>query len=277
MQNRGKLRLGAVAYLNTKPLVHQLGDFAPWAEIVYDVPSRLADGLAAGTLDVALIPSIEYLRDPGYRIVSDACIGCRGPVLSVKLFFRPPPGETRTLALDEGSRTSVALARILLAERFDVHPRTVPLPIGASADDVAADAVLLIGDRAIRSPAGRWAEVWDLGEEWCRWAKLPFVFALWVARPGVEIEGIEEALRSARDAGVAHLDEIARAEGAAVGLTSGECLAYLRDNLHFRLEERERQGLDLFLNHAARLGLAPGPTSEVPALPRPREAVQPRS
>src|SRR5262245_47306094 len=114
MNNGEKLRVGAVHYLNTKPLVYGLAELAPNVELVYDVPSRLADRLARRTLDVALIPSIEFFADPGYTIVSDACIACRGPVLSVKLFSRRPLVEIRTLALDEGSRTSIALARILL-------------------------------------------------------------------------------------------------------------------------------------------------------------------
>src|SRR5262245_53693445 len=113
MMPQRKLRVGAVNYLNTKPLVYRLERFAPQAEIVLDLPSRLADDLAAGRLDVALIPSIEYFQSPGYSIVSDACIACRGPVLSVKLFSRVPPAEIRSLALDEGSRTSATLVRIL--------------------------------------------------------------------------------------------------------------------------------------------------------------------
>ncbi|MBL9124790.1 MAG: menaquinone biosynthesis protein, partial [Planctomycetaceae bacterium] len=167
-----KLRVGAVNYLNTKPLVYELPELAPQIELVFDLPSRLADGLAAGAYDVALIPTIEFFQDPTYTTVSDACIACRGPVLSVKLFSRVPAREIRTLALDEGSRTSVALARILLHQRFGLEPRLEPLPIGNSIADTSADAVLLIGDRAIHSPLGMFAEVWDLGDQWCRWAEL---------------------------------------------------------------------------------------------------------
>src|SRR3954471_5186769 len=118
MSKHPEIRIGAVSYLNTKPLVYGLAERLPQADVVYDFPSRLADRLAAGDLDVALIPSVEFFQDPSYSIVSDACIGCRGPVWSVKLFSRVPPPQIRTLALDEGSRTSVALVRILLKERF---------------------------------------------------------------------------------------------------------------------------------------------------------------
>lgn len=252
-----KLKIGAVSYLNTKPLVYRLAELAPEAELSFDLPSRLADDLASGRLDVALIPSIEFFQDPSYTVVSDACIGCRGPVLSVKLLSRVAPDKIRTLALDEGSRTSVALTRILLEQRFDIRPQLQPLPIGARAEECRADAVLLIGDRAIHSPVGSYAAVWDLGDEWCRWSELPFVFAMWTARAGVDLGGIEAALCEARDAGVAHLEEIAAAESAAVGLTRPECHSYLRDNLHFSLGPRERQGLELFHQHAVQLGLAP--------------------
>src|ERR1700683_2381713 len=111
MTSQRRIRVGAVSYLNTKPLVYGLERLAPPAELGLDVPSRLAEQLAAGQLDVALIPSIEFFQDPCYTVVSDACIGCRGPVLSVKLSSRVAPHEIRTLALDEGSRTSVALIR----------------------------------------------------------------------------------------------------------------------------------------------------------------------
>src|SRR5689334_2567653 len=173
MSSRSKIRVGAVSYLNTKPLIYGFERFAPEAELVLDYPSRLADSLAAGTLDVALIPSIEFFQDPTYTIVSDACIGCRGPVLSVKLFSRVPVDKIRTLALDEGSRTSAALVRILLKERFGIEPEREPLPLGNDLGDTRADAVLLIGDRAMHSPVGKFAAVWDLGDEWCRWAELP--------------------------------------------------------------------------------------------------------
>jgi chorismate dehydratase len=256
MKSFRPLRVGAVSYLNTKPLVFGLDRLAPDIELVYDLPSRLADQLAEGRLDVALIPSIEYLQDPSYTIVSDACIACRGPVMSVKLFSRTRIRNLRTLALDEGSRTSIALVQILLQQRFDLRPKLSALPIGARAEDANTDAVLLIGDRAMRPPEG-FIESWDLGAEWSRWSGLPFVFAMWTARADAELNGLEAALREARDAGVGRLEEIAAAEAAKVGLSYEDCLSYLRDNLHFYLGPRERRGLTLFAEHAARLGFAP--------------------
>lgn len=257
MADAGRIRVGAVAYLNTKPLISNFASLAPAAELVLDLPSRLADRLAAEELDVALIPSIEFFQNPAYRIVSDAAIACRGPVWSVKVFFRKPPAEVKTLALDEGSRTSAALARILLQQRFGVAPQLLPLPLGNSLQDTSADAVLLIGDRAMNSQPGPFAEVWDLGDEWRRWSGLPFVFAMWVARPGLDLHGLEPALAAARDDGLANLERIAAAEAPRLGLTRPECIAYLRDNLYFFLGEEELAGLNLYYRLASELGLAP--------------------
>lgn len=257
-------RVGAVQYLNTRPLVHGLA--AAGVDVRYDLPSRLADRLAAGDLDVALVPAIELFRAAGYRIVSDACIGCRGPVMSVKLLFRTPPDRVATLAVDEGSRTSVALARILLAERHGVAPRLETLPIGAGPADTRADAVLLIGDRALGPAGGAFQVAWDLGDEWCRWTGLPFVFAVWAAPAHVDAAALEPLLARARDAGLANLAAIAAAEAAGHGLTVPQCLGYLRDNLHFHLGPRERDALWLFREKAATLGLAP-PGGAVAPLP----------
>jgi len=252
-----RLRIGAVSYLNTKPLVYRLDEFAPEAEIVYDLPSRLADELASGRLDIGLIPSVEYFLEPDYTMVSDACIACRGPVYSVKLLSRVPFRDICSVALDEGSRTSVALVRILLQERFGRSPVLEPLPVGQAPGEAQSDAVLLIGDRAIQPPDGPFTEAWDLGEEWCRWARLPFVFAMWVCRPDVDPASICGALEHARDLGVAHIADIAAAHAASAGLTNDACMTYLRENLHFRLGTREKQGLDLFRRLSTKLGYTP--------------------
>lgn len=253
-----RLRLGAVSYLNTKPLIHGLQEAAPQADLILDLPSRLADNLARGRLDVALIPAVEYFQHADYREVSDACIACRGPVLSVKLFSRTPLDQIRTLALDEGSRTSAALVQILLYQRFGLRPETSVLPIGESCRDTRADGILLIGDRAIHPPPEPFVASWDLGAEWCRWSGLPFVFALWVARAGLkQTTDIAAALEQARDAGVQQLEPIARHEGPLVGLSARDALTYLRDNLHFTLGAEERRGLSLFRQCAEELGFAP--------------------
>jgi chorismate dehydratase len=251
-----RLRVGAVTYLNAKPLIVSLQKTAE-AEIILDFPSRLADALRSGQLDVAMIPSIEYARHPGYTIVSDACIACDGPVRSVKLYSHVPFEEIRTLALDEGSRTSATLARVLLKERFDLKPAICSLPIGVSIDEVSADALVLIGDRGMLPAGEHFKYVWDLGEEWGAWTGLPFVFAMWIARPGVDLQGLEDALASARDDGLTRLEEIAQSEAAGIGLPEADCLSYLRDHLKFHLGHRQREALSLFYRLAARQNLAP--------------------
>jgi chorismate dehydratase len=254
---RGTVRIGAVSYLNSKPLIEALDELAPSADLELDVPSRLADRLVDGSLDVALVPSFECLRRPGYEIVPDACVATHGPVLSVKLYSRVAPGEIRRVALDEGSRTSAALVRVMLAERYGVWPQTEPLPLGSSPESVQADAVLVIGDRAIHPPRERFAVTWDLGEEWLAWTGLPFVFAVWAAQGGADLGDVPDALNEARDRGVASLEEIARREGPRIGIPVETARRYLTRNLHFSLGDAERSGLALFHELTVQLGLAP--------------------
>jgi chorismate dehydratase len=254
------IRVGAVSYLNAKPLYYGLCDHAPEVRLSMDVPSRLAEQLARSELDVALIPSVEYLRGAqlGYEIIPGFAIAAHGPVRSVKLFTRVPWHQVRRLALDAGSRTSQVLARIWLDERHGVRPACVEeLPLGVSALESAADAVLVIGDRAMRVPHEPFADVVDLGEAWHALTRLPFVFALWVARADANIENLPEALGRSRALGLAHADELARTHGPRLGLDHATCYDYLTRVLSYNLGEAEVSGLDRFAAMAARLGLAP--------------------
>jgi chorismate dehydratase len=253
-----RLRIGAVNYLNSKPLIEGLEELARGSRLILDYPSRLARDLTAGQLDVALVPSIACLLAPHYEVVSDACVAARGPVLSVKLYSRVPPEAIRRLALDEGSRTSATLVRILLAERFGVFPQVEPLPLDCSTESTDADAVLLIGDRAIHPPREQFEVTWDLGSEWTTWTGLPFVFAMWGTRVGTELGPIETALGAARDQGARRLNEIAAREAPQVGLTHRVALDYLTKNLYYRLGAAERQGLRRFHELAVKHDLAPG-------------------
>lgn len=251
------MRIGAVNYLNSKPLVYGLQQLAPDARVFYDLPSRLADSLAAARLDVALIPSVELFCSPDYTIVSNACVACRGPVLSVKLHFRVPPSQVHRVALDEGSRTSAALAKILLGQLDGVAPRWESLPIGCGVESTDADAILLIGDRAIQSTDDKFVEVWDLGERWCQWTGLPFVFATWVARPGLDVADLSAALAAARNLGVGHLGDIAAESAPQLGISTELAKRYLCENLHFTLQQRECDGLRHFHRLCVERGLVP--------------------
>jgi chorismate dehydratase len=256
----GIVRIGAVSYLNAKPLYYRLLEFAPEVRLELDVPSRLADRLAAGTLDLALIPSVEYLRGVGrgYEILPGFAIAARGPVRSVKLFSRTPFQRIERLALDEGSRTSQALARVWLEEAHGVRPaRIEALPLGVPIEECTADAVLLIGDRAMTVDPRPFAEVVDLAEAWHAMTGLPFVFALWVARPGVELGSLPEALERCRAEGLANADELAREFGPKLGLDFATCYDYLTKVLSYDLGEAELAGLRRFARMAAGLGLVP--------------------
>ena len=250
-----QMQIGAVSYLNSRPLIEGLEGLLPSANLVLDYPSRLADALSNGQLDVALIPSIEYFRRPGYEVISDACVAARGEVLSVKLYCRVHPGQIRTLALDEGSRTSAALTKVILAERYGVIPKTEPLRMESTTTDSGADAVLLIGDRAMHSPEESFTEVMDLGQFWYDWTGLPFVFAMWVARREVNTEGVDEALSHARDLGIANVADIAREEAPRLGISEKLTHTYLTRNLHYHLTSAERSGLKLFSELAAQHNL----------------------
>lgn len=252
------MRIGAVVYLNTCPLVAELPRLAPHVEIIFDVPSRLAQMLADGHIDAGVVPSIEVARHPDWTVVSDACIACRGRVKSVKLFSRPPISSIKCLALDEGSRTSAVLVRILLQERYGLQPELTSLPIGFPGWDSPADAVVLIGDRAIQAPEDGFCEVWDLGEEWVRWTGLPMVFALWAARPDADLATLDRLLRQSRDAGLEKLPEIARREAPSRQLSHQECLQYFQDHLVFVLGEQEKAGLRRFYALARQYGFLSG-------------------
>src|SRR6266851_5614626 len=226
------IRVGAVNYLNTKPLIYELPLLAPEAELILDVPSRLADQLREGRLDVDLISVSEYFRAGSYSILPNIAIASRGPVLSVTLFSRVPWQEIRRVALDEGSRTSAVLAQILLRKRYAVRPEILALAIDQSADDVDADAVLLIGDRAMRACLPGFAHAFDLGQEWHDWTSLPFVYAVWAVRPGARLGPVLAALQEARRRGCARVGKIAHREAPHLGLDAGFCRRYLANIIH---------------------------------------------
>jgi chorismate dehydratase len=205
---------------------------------------------------VALIPVIEYFRHGGYRVVPDIAIASQGPVLSVTLFSRLPWPQIRRVALDEGSRTSAALTQVLLRKRHGAHPEVVPLPMDGQAETADADAVLLIGDRAMRACLPGFPHAYDLGQEWHEWTGLPFVYAVWAVRPGADLGPVEAALHEAKRRGIAQSGQIAHREAPRLGLDAGFCRRYLTNILRFDLGPREQAGLHHFYMLACELGLA---------------------
>ncbi len=254
------IRVGAVSYLNAKPLYYRLAERGLGIELSMDLPSRLATRLASGDLDIALIPSVEYLRgaSSGYEILPGFAIAAHGPVRSVKLFSRVPFDRIDRLALDEGSRTSQALARVWLHAKFGIEPNRIePLPMGVSALESTADAILVIGDRAMKVPEAPFHATVDLAEAWKSLTGLPFVFALWVVRAGVDLGDLPETLALCRADGLANADELARIHGPRLGLDFDSTYDYLTRVLSYDLGEVELAGLRRFAGMAADLGLCP--------------------
>jgi chorismate dehydratase len=178
-------------------------------------------------------------------------------VLSVTLFSRLPWADIRNVALDAGSRTSAALAEILLREQHGVRPQIRPLSLDAQPENADADAVLLIGDRAMKACLPGYRYAFDLGEEWFRWTGLPFVYAVWAVRPGAKLRGVDVALQEAKGRGLENLGAIAEAEARSLALDAGFCRRYLETLLRFDLGEEEAAGLRRFYDLATKLGLAP--------------------
>jgi chorismate dehydratase len=252
------IRVGAVGYLNARPLTWAL-DRAPerW-QVRYDVPSVCADLLYAGDTDLGLIPSIEYLRSPDYRVVPGVGIGSRGPIASVALYTRVPVESIARVALDTSSRTSVALVKVLCRHRFGIEPSFAHAGPDLAAMTRDCDAGLLIGDPAFDADHARLGlRKVDLGEEWTALTGLPFIYAAWTGRPGAVGPDDVRALQEAQAKGVAAREAIAAEYGRGDEARTRRAAAYLRDNVRYGLGPDEAAGLQRFLDYAADLGLGP--------------------
>ena len=254
------IRAAAVQYVNSRPLVHGLDDRQDLLALQYDVPAKCAALLHAGEVDLGLIPSIEYLQRPNYRIVPGVAVSSNGPVASVALFSKRPATAIRSVAVDSSSRTSIALLRILCAQWFDIDPTLVKMRPDLEPMLKRCDAALIIGDRALfidHESAG--LEKIDLGEEWTTMTGMPFVWAFWAGRPGAVGPEHVEALQAARDRGVAARDEIA---AAFVAPDDDEerlqtVRKYLEQNIEYTLDERRLASLRKFYATAHELGVVP--------------------
>ena len=251
-----KLRVGIVNFLNSKPLAwgflkgHHADLFAP----TYHPPAMVARMLGQGNLDVGLIPSIEVQRLPQLRVLPDICVAARHEVRSVLLLSRCPPEEIRKVALDQNSRTSVALLRILLRERWNVDPEYLHERADPERMLAEADAALLIGDPALKVDRDRYL-VHDLAGEWHALTGLPFVFAVWAVRPEVELPELPFYFKSSLRYGLSSLDILVREAAAELGLESSEVREYLTENLSFFLRREEINGLEEFYRRAHNHGL----------------------
>ena len=250
------IRLGAVSYLNTRPLVYGLERETRFT-IRFDVPAKCAELLHAGDVDLGLIPSIEY---PGhdYRIVPDVSIASDGPVASVAIFSKVPTENIRSIALDTSSRTSVALLRVLCARWFVIEPRLVSMPPDLSRMLGECDAALVIGDNALFTEHDALGlEKVDLGEEWIGLTGLPFVYAFWAGRPGLIGAADVAALQDARNRGVTATATIGQQVFPDSTSKAARADVYLRENVKYALGDREISGLRRFYELAAELGVLP--------------------
>lgn len=257
-----RLRVCAVSYLNTTPLVwgmlhgRQQGMF----DLDFRIPAGCADEMAAGRADIGIVPSFELTRQD-LEIIPGAGIACHGPVRSILLISSRPAERIRTLAADSSSRTSVQLARIILERKFGARFESTPHPPELETMLRAADAALIIGDPALRiDPSALPYHVYDLGAEWMEMTGLPMVFAVWAARRGVVTPEITEAFRDSCALGRASLDEIVKTESTRRGLPADLVREYLRTHIVHELGERDYQGLERFLAVATELQI-PGNVS----------------
>lgn len=279
---RPKVRVAAVSYLNTVPMIEGLQAWRD-AELTTAVPARLAEMVVDGRADLGLVSLADYARaggaeglggKPGLLLVPCGMIGCDGPTMTVRIYSAVPPERITTLHADTDSHTSVVLAQVVLAERFGVRPRMEAFHVrerlagGSDASEGWPESVLLIGDKVVSDspPAVRYPYQIDLGEAWKAMTGLPFVYAVWMCRAD---RADDPAVRSAaamidrqRRRNGLRLDSVITAEAPRKGWPADLARRYVGELLRFEVDDRARQGVAVFLAKAAGLGLLP------PAEPR---------
>lgn len=254
-------RIAASSYLNTAPLIWSFiaGPRQGAVELFTDkAPARCAEMLARGEVDAALVPVIEYQRLADVAIVPDVCVGSRSAVRSVVLATRRNNLKKVTrVALDDSSRTSVALVKIIFREFLGFEPEWQTSPPDLKSMLTRADAALIIGDPAMKIPRDQF-RVFDLATLWHEYTGFGFVFAMWMARAS-EADWMQEIdFAAARDEGLANLDEIAAREANQIGLSRDEIKDYLTRNIAFQMDEDMRSGLQLYFDLARKHKLADG-------------------
>jgi len=231
------LRIGCVKYLNARPLIRG------WrGQVHLDHPSALCKRLANGELDIALVSSFEFIRNPIYRIVDNVSISSAGPVYSVVVAHSGDISGIDEIELDPAAETSGNLLRCLLA-KLNLAPRFIR---SSTSPITARRARLLIGDQAIRFRQKHPTEFhfWDLGEQWNKLVDVPFVYALWLIRLEImDAKSIADRLRALRDENLANIDSLIADEKA---FDHDFCSRYYRENLRFTFGKREREGLRIF-------------------------------
>ncbi len=260
-----KLRISAISYLNTAPLMWDFehGEAGRNFDISYTLPSACARALTDGTADIGIIPAAAYAEIPGLVVLPDVAIASRRAVRSILLVSKVPVEQVRTVALDTSSMTSVALTRILF-EKWLGGRRTFTA-MGPDIDQMLAqnDAGLLIGDPALKIDRSRYRTL-DLAEEWIRHTGKPFVFAFWAVRSAAlqnndSLLDLPAIFQNSRDHGLqpASLNRIACEWAPKLGLSEDDVRRYLTENIHYQLDAGCLEGLQLFYRYAAEIGALP--------------------
>jgi predicted solute-binding protein len=241
-------RIGSVPYLNARPLVYGIED-----RVTFCPPARLAELMYQGQFDAGLVPVAEVLAHDQYDLLDGIAIASRGAVRSVFLVHREPVECIQRIAVDQASRTSVMLLRVLLKVGFHVEPEFYPRPRGAKLSD--HEAMMLIGDDALwyraRNPDST-AGLIDLGEMWQELTGLPFVFAAWAFQRGSGAPPMFDLLRQTKANGLANLDEIVQQSAEGTPEFRRE---YLTRNVCFDLGDAQKAGLRRFQQYAKELGI----------------------
>jgi chorismate dehydratase len=273
MAERSKSKISIVKYLNAVPLAWGIleGSQKESFDPVLSTPAECADQLAQGRVDIGLIPSIEYQRIKGCRIVPGPAVAATHRVRSVILVSVVPLWKVKTVACDSGSRTSVALAKIVFSEFYHTHPDFRPAEPDVANMLAQSDAALLIGDNALRfmeanerpnietqKPLVRLGseplQVFDLVERWRFLTGLPFVFAFWAVRDGFPDSRVVDALKQSRDYGVAHIPTIAEKYSESLKIKKEFIQEYLERNVHYYMDRACLDALQLFYEKAANVG-----------------------
>ncbi len=221
-------------------------------DLSFAIPSECADHLADGRADIGIVPVAELLKQR-LDILEGCGIACHGPVRSILLVSKVPFSQIKTFAADSSSRTSVMLSRVILAKNYGAEPEVIPHAPDLETMLDRYDAALVIGDPALVIDPEKLRYRWlDLGGEWMKMTGLPFVFAVWAARPDSPTHDAAPFLNSLRY-GQAHIDEIVRLYHEKIGISAELARAYLTKHIVFDLGERERAGLSLFLKYADEL------------------------
>ena len=255
--NSHRIRVSFIEFLNSVPLGWTFleGPHREEFDLKLALPSECADHMTTKEADVGLIPAIEYQRIPGLRILPDLSISSCREARTVLFATRVPLEQVKSIALDTSSRTSVVLLRIIL-ERFLGRQDIEYHPHEAEPDRMLSrfDGALIIGNPAFRVPRDRFF-VHDLAREWYRFTGLPFVFALWAVREGVDLGDRARLFLLSKQAGLQSVSRIAEIYSQKLGISRELISSYLLDNLDYSLDEVHLRGLEVFFGHAQELGV----------------------